>query len=163
MTTGVGPSARFSVAGDCLDPQISGVLVFIGGCNKNLEALDDMFYLHTGLVQPFLFYLKLKFLNCSGICLCDFTYPFKEHIILHCLDNLINFLILGLTSIRDERRLEKLSLRKQLKLKCQEQILNSPVNDKALVRIDTSTDFHHTVPTYAQPSKIPITALFKLI
>ncbi|XP_021615867.1 kelch domain-containing protein 3 isoform X2 [Manihot esculenta] len=105
MTTGVGPSARFSVAGDCLDPQISGVLVFIGGCNKNLEALDDMFYLHTGL-----------------------------------------------TSIRDERRLEKLSLRKQLKLKCQEQILNSPVNDKALVRIDTSTDFHHTVPTYAQPS-----------
>ncbi|XP_021674892.2 uncharacterized protein LOC110660772 isoform X2 [Hevea brasiliensis] len=48
MTTGIGPSARFSVAGDCLDPQMGGVLVFIGGCNKSLEALDDMFYLYTG-------------------------------------------------------------------------------------------------------------------
>ncbi|XP_012080405.1 kelch domain-containing protein 3 isoform X2 [Jatropha curcas] len=48
MTTGIGPSARFSVAGDCLDPQLGGVLVFIGGCNKSLEALDDMYYLYTG-------------------------------------------------------------------------------------------------------------------
>lgn len=47
-TVGDGPSARFSVAGDCLDPQKRGVLVFLGGCNKSLEALDDMFYLHTG-------------------------------------------------------------------------------------------------------------------
>ncbi|KAF2282977.1 hypothetical protein GH714_043296 [Hevea brasiliensis] len=45
MTTGIGPSARFSVAGDCLDPQMGGVLVFIGGCNRSLEALDDMFLL----------------------------------------------------------------------------------------------------------------------
>ncbi|EEF47742.1 kelch repeat protein, putative [Ricinus communis] len=93
MTAGIGPSARFSVAGDCLDPQIGGVLVFIGGCNKSLEALDDMYYLYTGLAR-----------------------------------------------IRDELRLEKLSLRKQLKLKCQEQNLNSPVHDKALLRIDTSRE-----------------------
>ncbi|XP_021665408.1 uncharacterized protein LOC110653912 isoform X3 [Hevea brasiliensis] len=106
MTTGIGPSARFSVAGDCLDPQMGGVLVFIGGCNRSLEALDDMFYLYTGL-----------------------------------------------TSMQDERRVEKLSLRKQLKLRCQEQNINSPVHDKAMLRIDTSTDFHHTVPTYAQPSR----------
>ncbi|XP_021674893.2 uncharacterized protein LOC110660772 isoform X3 [Hevea brasiliensis] len=106
MTTGIGPSARFSVAGDCLDPQMGGVLVFIGGCNKSLEALDDMFYLYTGF-----------------------------------------------TSEQDEQRLEKLSLRKQLKLKCQEQCLNSPVNDKAMVRIDTSNDFHHTLPTYSRPSR----------
>ncbi|KAL6012027.1 hypothetical protein ACLOJK_002498 [Asimina triloba] len=45
---GVGPSARFSVAGDCLDPQ-KGILVFIGGCNQNLEALDDMYYLYTDM------------------------------------------------------------------------------------------------------------------
>ncbi|KDP31367.1 hypothetical protein JCGZ_11743 [Jatropha curcas] len=106
MTTGIGPSARFSVAGDCLDPQLGGVLVFIGGCNKSLEALDDMYYLYTGL-----------------------------------------------TSVRDERRLEKLSLRKQLKLKCQEQNLNSPLHESALIRIDSSADFHQTVPTYVQPSR----------
>ncbi|KAJ6359043.1 hypothetical protein OIU76_000706, partial [Salix suchowensis] len=47
MTTGDGPSARFSVAGDCLDPLKGGVLVFIGGCNKSLEALEDMYYLYT--------------------------------------------------------------------------------------------------------------------
>lgn len=49
-TTNV-PSARFSVAGDCLDPLKDGVLVFIGGCNKSLEALDDMYYLYTGSVR----------------------------------------------------------------------------------------------------------------
>ncbi|KAK9198773.1 hypothetical protein WN944_013959 [Citrus x changshan-huyou] len=81
ITTGEGPSARFSVAGDCLDPLKGGVLVFIGGCNKSLEALDDMYYLYTGLVN--------------------------------------------------ERKLEKLSLRKQLKLKCQEQNF-TPVHDRAL-------------------------------
>lgn len=42
-----GPSARFSVAGDCLDER-KGIIVFLGGCNKSLEALDDMYYLHTG-------------------------------------------------------------------------------------------------------------------
>lgn len=43
-----GPSARFSGAGDCLDEQ-RGILVFLGGCNKSLEALDDMYYLYTDM------------------------------------------------------------------------------------------------------------------
>ncbi|KAJ0049262.1 hypothetical protein Pint_16276 [Pistacia integerrima] len=104
MTIGEGPSARFSVAGDCLDPLKGGVLVFIGGCNKSLEALDDMYYLYTGLAN--------------------------------------------------ERKLEKLSLRKQLKLKCQEQNL-TPVNDRALVRIETFTDVQQPVPlsSYGQPRR----------
>lgn len=37
------------MAGDSLDPVKPGVLVFIGGCNKSLEALDDIYFLHTGL------------------------------------------------------------------------------------------------------------------
>lgn len=45
---GDGPSARFSVAGDCLDPYKVGTLALLGGCNKGLEALDDMYYLFTG-------------------------------------------------------------------------------------------------------------------
>ena len=49
MATGEGPSARFSMAGEVLDPYMGGVLVFMGGCNKNLEALADMYYLYTGL------------------------------------------------------------------------------------------------------------------
>ena len=49
ITSGLGPSARFSVAGDCVDSK-SGVLVFVGGCNENLEALDDMYYLDTGAI-----------------------------------------------------------------------------------------------------------------
>ncbi|XP_024044023.1 kelch domain-containing protein 3 isoform X2 [Citrus clementina] len=104
ITTGEGPSARFSVAGDCLDPLKGGVLVFIGGCNKSLEALDDMYYLYTGLVN--------------------------------------------------ERKLEKLSLRKQLKLKCQEQNF-TPVHDRALVRIDTISDVHQPTPllSYGEPRK----------
>ncbi|XP_020242017.1 tip elongation aberrant protein 1-like isoform X3 [Asparagus officinalis] len=48
VTTNKGPSARFSVAGDCLDEQ-SGIIAFIGGCNRHLEALDDMYYLHTSM------------------------------------------------------------------------------------------------------------------
>ncbi|PPD97289.1 hypothetical protein GOBAR_DD05680 [Gossypium barbadense] len=105
ITMGDGPSARFSVAGDCLDPLKSGVLVFIGGCNKTLEALDDMYYLHTGLI------------------------------------------------VRDERKLEKLSLRKQLKLKCQEQNLSNLAQDKALVRIEVSNDVNQPIPlsSYGQP------------
>lgn len=55
-----GPSARFSMAGDCLDPFKGGVLVFIGGCNKSLEALDDMYYLHTGSTKCLIFY-RIKF------------------------------------------------------------------------------------------------------
>lgn len=43
---GQGPSARFSMAGDCMDFK-RGILAFIGGCNENLEALDDMYYLDT--------------------------------------------------------------------------------------------------------------------
>lgn len=50
MTAGEGPSARFSMAGDSLDPQRGGVIVFIGGCNKTLEALDDMYFLYTGFL-----------------------------------------------------------------------------------------------------------------
>ncbi|KAL6972481.1 hypothetical protein U1Q18_005192 [Sarracenia purpurea var. burkii] len=109
-TTGVGPPARFSMAGDSLDPQKGGVLVFFGGCNKNLEALDDMYYLHTGLTKE---------------------------------------------NERDERRLEKLSLRKQLKLKCQEQnMLTPPSYDKALVRIETNADPYQPIPMPSvEPSK----------
>ncbi|XP_011012262.1 PREDICTED: host cell factor-like [Populus euphratica] len=106
MTTGDGPSARFSVAGDCLDPLKGGVLMFIGGCNKSLEALEDMYYLHTGL-----------------------------------------------TRVQDEWRMEKLSLKKQLKLKCQEQNLNYSVHEKVLVQIDTNADFHHTFLSYTQPGR----------
>ncbi|XP_057517343.1 uncharacterized protein LOC130798399 isoform X1 [Amaranthus tricolor] len=94
LPTGDGPSARFSMSGDCLDPSKNGVLVFIGGCNKNLEALEDMYYLHTGLTRD------------DG---------------------------------RDEPRPEKLSLRKQLKMKCQEQyIQHSPQNDKTIVTYETT-------------------------
>ncbi|KAA8541052.1 hypothetical protein F0562_025015 [Nyssa sinensis] len=48
MTIGKGPSARSFMGGDSLDPEKNGVLVLLGGCNKSLEALDDMYYLHTG-------------------------------------------------------------------------------------------------------------------
>ncbi|XAR63822.1 hypothetical protein NMG60_11023920 [Bertholletia excelsa] len=110
IAAGEGPSARFSMAGDSLDPQKGGVLVFLGGCNKNLEALDDMYYLYTGFTRE---------------------------------------------SDRDDRRIEKLSLRKQLKLKCQEQnMLSPPVCDKALVRMDTNTDLNQPIPMSSmEPSK----------
>ncbi|KAL3748628.1 hypothetical protein ACJRO7_009804 [Eucalyptus globulus] len=103
-TAGAGPSARFSMAGDCLDPVSSGVLVFVGGCNGNLEVLDDMYYLHTGLT--------------------------REH----------------------ERRLDKLPLRKKLKLKCQEQNLTLG-HDKDLVQVGVSTSSYQPVPQsiYGQP------------
>lgn len=61
MPSGDGPSARFSMSGDCLDPSKAGVLVFIGGCNKNLEALDDMYYFHTGLYITTLYFDTLFF------------------------------------------------------------------------------------------------------
>ncbi|XP_029129318.1 kelch domain-containing protein 3 isoform X2 [Cajanus cajan] len=106
-----GPSARFSVAGDCLDPFKGGVLVFIGGCNKSLEALDDMYYLYTGIARE------------------------------------------------SEQRPEKLSLRKQLKLKCQEQNLN-PSQNQVLVRYGVGSDMGQimTVLNYSQPSRpnIPV-------
>eukprot|EP01018_Ginkgo_biloba_P010179 Gb_31051 [translate_table: standard] len=50
VTNDLGPSARFSVAGDCLDYK-RGILVFIGGCNENLEALDDLYYLNTEMIM----------------------------------------------------------------------------------------------------------------
>lgn len=92
---GEGPSGRFSMAGESLDPQMGGLLVFIGGCNKNLEALDDMYYLHTGLSRE--------------------------------MD-------------RGERRNEKLSLRKQLKLKCQEQHTVIPGYEKASSGVEHEND-----------------------
>ncbi|XP_055825667.1 tip elongation aberrant protein 1-like [Solanum dulcamara] len=109
MLTGEGPSARFSVAGDCLDPHLGGALVFIGGCNNTLQPLEDMYYLHTGIVRE---------------------------------------------SERDERRIEKLSLRKQLKLKCQkQQALASPC-DNSLDRFDNSANVHHQLPVnYTLPSR----------
>ncbi|KAL9269953.1 Rab9 effector protein with kelch motifs-like protein [Drosera capensis] len=97
-----GPSARFSMAGDCLDPTVSGVLVFMGGCSRSLEALDDMYYLHTEL---------------------------RGH------------------HVRDLGRLDNISMKRQLKMKCQEQYASAPVNDRALVAVDTnSTHFQQGQP-----------------
>ncbi|XP_011101963.1 RING finger protein B isoform X1 [Sesamum indicum] len=95
IAIGEGPSGRFSMAGESLDPQLGGVLVFIGGCNKNLEALDDIYYLHTG---------------------------FSREI------------------ERDEKRIEKLSLRKQLKLKCQEQRTGTPAYEKSPFGVEHEQD-----------------------
>ncbi|KAL0421939.1 UNVERIFIED_CONTAM: hypothetical protein Slati_3216800 [Sesamum latifolium] len=95
IAIGEGPSGRFSMAGESLDPQVGGVLVFIGGCNKNLEALDDICYLHTG---------------------------FSREI------------------ERDEKRIEKLSLRKQLKLKCQEQRTVTPAYEKSPFGVEHEQD-----------------------
>ncbi|GAB4860892.1 hypothetical protein Ancab_036053 [Ancistrocladus abbreviatus] len=108
MPTGDGPSARFSMSADCVDPSMSGVLVFISGCNKNLEALDDMYYLHTELVRE----------SGSG-----------------------------------DQRLEKLSLRKQLKMKCQERYLPA-ANDRALFTVE-SADLNSdtSVPSHSQQSE----------
>lgn len=106
IAVGEGPSGRFSMAGDTLDPHMGGVLVFIGGCNKNLEALDDIYYLHTGLSRE---------------------------------------------TERDERRTEKLSLRKQLKLKCQEQRTASPT--PAYERVPLRVEHEHDSTIY-QPMPI---------
>ncbi|KAK3029942.1 hypothetical protein RJ639_038170 [Escallonia herrerae] len=86
MATGEGPSARFSMAGESLDPQQRG---------------------------------------------------------------------LARETERDERRLEKLSLRKQLKLKCQEQHPLSPVHDEAMVRVDANVGFYQPMhmPLHMQPSR----------
>ncbi|XP_033131478.1 nitrile-specifier protein 1 isoform X1 [Brassica rapa] len=42
-----GPSARFSAGAVSLGPYKAGSFFFVGGCNKNLEPLDDIYYLHT--------------------------------------------------------------------------------------------------------------------
>ncbi|KAF8399614.1 hypothetical protein HHK36_015483 [Tetracentron sinense] len=111
MATGQAPSPRFSVAGDCLDLP-KGVLVFIGGCNKHLEALDDMYYFHTGISTE------------NGT---------------------------------DEKRHEKLSLRKQLKKKCQEQYLSTslPENDRGVLKIGQMADLCRPMPlpSYGQEGK----------
>ncbi|KAL2479147.1 Galactose oxidase/kelch repeat superfamily protein [Forsythia ovata] len=101
IATGEGPSGRFSTAGESLDPQMGGVLVFIGGCNKNLEALDDMYYLHTRLSRE---------------------------------------------NERDERRVEKLSLRKQLKLKCQAQNVGAPAYEPTYVGAEQDATVYHPMP-----------------
>ncbi|CDY42440.1 BnaC02g22680D [Brassica napus] len=41
------PPARFSAAAVCLGPYKAGSFFFFGGCNKNLEPLDDIYYFHT--------------------------------------------------------------------------------------------------------------------
>ncbi|XP_024530685.1 tip elongation aberrant protein 1 [Selaginella moellendorffii] len=41
--SGPGPSPRFSLAGDSVDAK-QGILFFYEGCNKELEALDDMYF-----------------------------------------------------------------------------------------------------------------------
>ncbi|XP_022850489.1 RING finger protein B isoform X2 [Olea europaea var. sylvestris] len=101
IASGEGPSGRFSMAGESLDPQMGGVLVFIGGCNKNLEALDDMYYLHTGLSRE---------------------------------------------NERDERRMEKLSLRKQLKLKCRVQNKEAPAYEPNYVGVEHDATVYHPMP-----------------
>ncbi|KAG5380967.1 hypothetical protein IGI04_028809 [Brassica rapa subsp. trilocularis] len=42
-----GPSARFSAGAVSLGPYKAGSFFFVGGCNKSLEPLDDIYYLHT--------------------------------------------------------------------------------------------------------------------
>ncbi|KAL2642336.1 hypothetical protein R1flu_009923 [Riccia fluitans] len=90
-TAGEGPSPRFSLAGDCADPD-KGILLFFGGCNQNLEALEDMYYLDT----------EMK---------ADIT--------------------------MGEPKPEKLSLRKELKRKQQEQLL-TPEKGRELMVVDES-------------------------
>ncbi|KAI5416546.1 acyl-CoA-binding domain-containing protein 5 isoform X2 [Lathyrus oleraceus] len=114
-TTTNCPSARFSVAGDCLDPFKGGVLVFIGGCNKSLEALDDMYYLYTGIAKE------------------------------------------------SEQRLEKLSMKKQLKLKCQEEQNLIPGQNQVMVGYGVGADIGQvmSVLNYSQPNRtnIPVNQL----
>ncbi|PNY11087.1 RING finger protein B-like [Trifolium pratense] len=105
------PSARFSVAGDCLDPFKGGVLVFIGGCNKSLEALEDMYYLHTGFGES-------------------------------------------------ELRPDKLSMKKQLKLKCQEEQNLSPGQNQVMAGYGVGTNIGQamTALNYSQPNRPNIPA-----
>ena len=48
-----GPAARFSAGAVCLGPYKAGSFFFLGGCNKSLEPLDDIYYLHTGFILTF--------------------------------------------------------------------------------------------------------------
>lgn len=49
-TLNCGPSARFAVAGDCIDEH-EGIIVFVGGCNEELQPLDDVYYLQTNMQE----------------------------------------------------------------------------------------------------------------
>ncbi|EFJ04681.1 hypothetical protein SELMODRAFT_432182 [Selaginella moellendorffii] len=48
--SGPGPSPRFSLAGDSVNAE-RGILFFYGGCNEELEALDDMYFLSTEMLR----------------------------------------------------------------------------------------------------------------
>ncbi|EFJ04684.1 hypothetical protein SELMODRAFT_432179 [Selaginella moellendorffii] len=48
--SGPGPSPRFSLAGDSVNAE-RGILFFYGGCNEELEALDDMYFLDTEMLR----------------------------------------------------------------------------------------------------------------
>lgn len=55
---------------------------------------------------------------------------------------------------RDERRIAKLSLRKQLKLKCQKQQASASPGDNSFERFDNNANVHHQMPVnYTQPSE----------
>ncbi|RAL41210.1 hypothetical protein DM860_010004 [Cuscuta australis] len=111
MATGDGPSARFSMAGECLDPHLGGLLVFLGGCNKKLEALDDMYFLHTGNVNS---------------------------------SKLITSGLVG-ENEQNDRRTEKLSLRKQLKLKCKSsKLLSQKAGDRMFLCMNTEILWEET-------------------
>ncbi|KAF6169151.1 hypothetical protein GIB67_038648 [Kingdonia uniflora] len=120
LAIGEGPSARFSVAGDCLDAW-KGVLVFIGGCNQHLEALEDMYYLHTDITME------------NG---------------------------------QDEQRPEKLSIRKELKRKCQEQYLPMTLSlqDKGVAKLGVMPDICKATPLscYGQAEDKKDSTLYEL-
>lgn len=63
---------------------------------------------------------------------------------------------------QDERKLERLSMRKQLKLKCQEQYLPAPGHDKALLTVGSNSVLCQSMPSssYGQASKNQLLALF---
>ncbi|CAI5463569.1 unnamed protein product, partial [Closterium sp. Yama58-4] len=50
--TGDVPSRRFSLSADLLDT-VSGKMMLFGGCNDDLEALEDAYFLHTGKMMLF--------------------------------------------------------------------------------------------------------------
>lgn len=109
------PSARFSAAAVCMGPYKDGSFFFVGGCNKNLEPLDDIYYLHTGLLlRPFGFTPVLQYLY---LMFCIWLYNVSVP----------NFLCLWLTEGGCDAQIDhnpgRLSLRKQMKLICQGQKL----------------------------------------
>ncbi|XP_018469357.2 uncharacterized protein LOC108841072 [Raphanus sativus] len=98
-----GPSGRFSAAAVCLGPYKAGSFLFIGGCNKNLEPLDDIYYLHTD----------------------------------------------GVYEARLAKTPGRLSLRKQMKLKCQEQKRVAVDQGKTVfqARVTESSPLGYTIET----------------